>query len=393
MDRLPLEGIRIADFTQVVQGPFSTLMLAQMGAEAIKIETESRNQMGQRQDLGTFTNINGSKKSITLNLKDPLGIEVAKRLVSISDVVVENFASGVMERLGLGYDDLRKVKPDVIMVSSQALGRTGPLSNAIGLFAETANFAGLSNLTGYIGGKPGMVGGIWADHLTGMHIAFAVQVALHHHRKTGEGQYIQMSMAETVIACLPEAILDYFVNGRDPGRQENQDPAMAPHNVYRCQGFDKWVAIAVTDEEEWQALCQVMEHPEWAQDPRFADPLSRWHNQVEMDGLVTQWTLQHTDYEAMHILQRAGVAAGPVLDAAGLVNDAHLNERGYFVPLGEVDGNHYVQIGHPWRMSDSPPPFYKLAPQMGEHNQYVLGELFGMREDEIANLVEAKVLV
>ena len=390
--KLPLEGIRIADFTQVVQGPYATTLLGQMGAEIIKIETLSRTQMDQRYGP-MFSNLNGSKKSITLNLKDPRGANIAKELVKISDVAMENFGTGVMERFGLGYEDLKEVKPDIVMLSSQALGRTGPLKDAIGYFAEASNFAGFSHLTGYTEGRPGMVGAIWADHLTGMHMIFAVLSAIRHQRRTGQGQYIQMSMAEMVISAMPEAILDYSVNGRDLGRQENREIAMAPHNVYRCKGFDKWIAIAVGNESEWNAFCNVVGHSEWIQDPRFSDPLKRWENQKELDTLITEWSLDHTDYEAMEALQKAGVAAGPVLDGTGLVNDPHLKERGVFVPIGEVEGKPYSQVAHPWRLSDSPTPYYAIAPGMGEHNQYVLSNLLGMDESTISKLENDGVLV
>lgn len=391
MSRLPLEGIRIADFTQVVQGPYATMMLAMMGAEVIRMETESRNP-GDTRNAGGFARNNASKKSVALNLKDPRAVEIAKNLVKISDLVVENFATGVIERLGLGYEELRKVKPDIIMLCSTGLGRTGPYKDAIGYYAEVANFSGLSYLTGYRDGRPGQVAGIWADHLTGMLIVFSVLAALRHRQRTGQGQYIEMCMAENLIASLPEAVLDYSVNGRHQSPQENQDQFMAPHSVYRCQGFDKWVAISVTNEEEWHALCQATGHPEWGEDERFADPLSRWHNQEELDKLMTEWTLQRTDYEAMHVLQEAGVAAGPTLNSEGLVNDPHLNERGFFIPLGEVEGNPYVQVAQPWHLSDSPTPYYALSPALGEHNNYVLGELLGMTETDIARLTEEKVL-
>ena len=252
MNKLPLEGIRIADFTQVAQGPYATILLAQMGAEVIKVETESRNPAEQRNGPG-FSNLNGSKKSVALNLKDPRGVEVARSLVRISDIMIENFATGVIDRLGVGYEELRKVKPDIIMLSSQALGQTGPLKDVIGLWAEVQNFSGLSHLTGYRDGRPGLVGAIWADHLAGMLIVYAALAALHHRDNTGEGQYIQISMAENILAGIPEAVLDYSVNKRDLGPQENRDVAMAPHNAYRCEGFDQWVAIAVSTQEEWSA--------------------------------------------------------------------------------------------------------------------------------------------
>lgn len=388
--KLPLDGIRVADFTQVVQGPYGTMMLAQMGAEVIKIETASRAQAAVL--AAAASNLNASKMGISLNLKEPRAAEIARDLVKISDIVVENFGTGVMERFGLSYEDLKKVKPDIIMLSSQALGNTGPLRNAIGYWAEVANFAGLSHLTGYKDGRPGMVGAIWADHLTGMLIAFAVMAALRHRQKTGEGQYIQMAMSENLIASMPEAILDYAVNGRDPGPQENMDVAMAPHNLYRCQGFDKWVAIAVATEQEWLALCNAAGHPEWAADERFADPLSRWNNQAELDKLVTEWTLQHTDYEVMETLQGVGVASGPALNSTGLVNDPQLVARGNFIPLGEVEGVPYTHLAHPWRLSDSPTPYYTVAPTLGQHNDHVLGELLGISKEEIARLTEAKVI-
>lgn len=391
MSTLPLEGIRVADFTQVAQGPYATLLLAQMGAEVIKIETESRSQGDARQAAG-FANLNSSKKSLRLNLKDPRGMELARGLVKISDMAIENFATGVMERLGLGYEDLKKVKPDIIMLSSQLLGRTGPLKNAIGFWAEVQNFSGLSHFTGYKDGRPGLVGAIWADHLAGMLVVFAVLTALHHRQETGEGQYIQVSMADNLVAAIPEMILDYSVNGRDEGPQENRDSFLAPHGTYRCQGFDKWVSIAATNEEEWSILCQVTGHPEWAEDERFADPVNRWRNQGDLDKLITQWTLNHTDYEAMHILQEAGVPAGPTLDAEGMFNDPHLNERGFYIPLGEKEGKPYVHVAHPWRSSDVPQPFYKLVPDLGEDNNYVLGELLGISEMEIDRLAQDGVL-
>ena len=168
--------------------------------------------------------------------------------------------------------------------------------------------------------------------------------------------------------------------------------AMSPHNVYRCQDFDKWVAIAVTNEEEWHALCLAMGHTEWIDDERFANPLSRWHNQQELDKLITEWTMQRTDREAMHTLQEAGVAAGPIYDADGLATDPHLNERGCFVPLGEVEGVPYVHLAHPWRLSDSAVPYYAIAPTLGQHTEEVMVDILGMSKEEVAELTKDKVL-
>jgi benzylsuccinate CoA-transferase BbsF subunit len=391
MSKLPLEGIRVVEFTLRYQGPYATMLLAHMGAEVIRIESSTAPQPIARDTAG-FQRNNASKKSLALNVKDPRGLEVARAVVKISDIFIENYATGVMERLGMGYEDLRKVKPDIIMLSSTGLGRSGPLKDAIATFQHIQGFAGQSHLAGYKDGWPGTVAGMWADPLASMLNVTAALAALHHRQETGEGQYIRVSMAENLMAAMPEAILDFAMNGRDDGPRENQDASLSPHGAYRSQGFDKWVAIAVTNEEEWNAFCRATGHPEWAKDERFADPLSRWYNHEELDKLVTQWTLERTDYETMYILQAAGVSAGPTLDAAGLVGDPHLNDRGFFVPVGEVDGKPYTHVAHPWRSSGVEQPSYAQIPPMGEDNSYVLEELLGMSAAEITRLVEDEVL-
>ncbi len=390
-NRLPLEGIRVADFTQVVIGPYLTMMLAEMGAEVIKVETSARTNLEQR-TAGTTSGLNASKKSITLDLKHPKGVEIAKRLVSVSDIVAENFGTDVMERLGLGYDDLIKVKPDIIMVSNASIGRTGPLRHAIGYYAEVNCFAGFSYLTGYRDDRPGQVGGIWTDHFTGTLALFLVLAALNYRDRTGEGQFIETTMAENVIASIPEPVLDYAVNGRDLGPMENADPYMAPHNVYRCQGFDKWIAIAITNEDEWRILCHVMGNPAWCSEDRFTDSLGRVNHRREMDALITEWTSQYENYELMHMLQRAGIAAAPVLDAAGLAEDPHLKERGYLVYLGEDQGMPVAIPKLGFNLSDCPSPIYRMAPEFGEHNNHVLSDILGLSEAEIGQLMDDKVL-
>ena len=391
MSNLPLDGIRVVDFTLRYQGPYATMLLAHMGAEVIRIESSTAPQPIARDTAG-FQRNNASKKSLSLNVKDPRGLEVARALVKLSDIFLENYATGVMERLGLGYEDLKKVNPDIIMLSSTGLGRSGPFKDTIATFQHIQGFSGQSHLAGYSGGWPGTVAGMWADPLAGLLSLSAVLAAYHHRQETGRGQYIQVSMAENLMAALPEPFLDFAMNGRDDGPQENQDASLSPHGAFRSQGIDKWVAIAVTNEEEWNAFCRATGHPEWAADERFADPLSRWHNHEELDRLVTQWTLERTDYEAMQILQAAGVPAGPTLDAAGLVGDPHLNDRGFFVPVGEVDGKPYIHPAHPWRSSGVLQPSYAQISPMGEDNDYVLKELLGMSEAEIARLVEDEVL-
>lgn len=389
-EQLPLAGIRVADFTQVIMGPYCTMMLGALGAEIIKVETVSRAGIGR--DRGSFSSLNANKKSVTLDLKHPKALEIARQLIAVSDVSLDNFGTGVMDRLGLGYEVQRSVRPDIIMVSNTSLGRTGPLRNSIGFYVEVNAFAGFSWLTGHHDGGPGQVGGAWTDHMTGMLAVFTILSALRYRRETGKGQYIDLTMSENILATIPEPLMDYAANGRDNGPQENADPTMAPHGVYRCHGFDQWIAIAVTNEGEWTALRQVMGGPEWSHDPRFATMEQRVQHRDALDACVAAWTVEHDKYEAMHLLQRAGVPAAPVLDARGLAEDPQLQSRGYLVPLGESEGRPLSIPGLPWHLSDMPPLNYQQAPRLGEHNSYVLEELLGLSAQDVQALAAEGVL-
>ena len=236
-----------------------------------------------------------------------------------------------------------------------------------------------------------MVGGTWPDYVLGGHSAFSIMAALYHQKMTGEGQYIDFSMVEATMAMIPEAILDYTMNGRVRQAQGNWDDAIAPHNVYRCQGNDKWVAIAATNEEEWRALCRVIGHSEWANDERFADGYSRLKNREELDRLIEEWTKERTHWEATEALQNAGVPAGPCSNVEDLTSDPHLRERGFFFEMVHAEVGPTLYPAPPLKYS-STEPRYLPAPLIGEHNRYVLGEIVGLSEDEIQRLMDDEVI-
>ena len=301
MEKLPLEGIRVADFTWVWAGPFGTMQLAHLGAEVIRIETQNRvcvtrrippwagNEPGVNRS-GYFNQYNQGKRSIFLNLKMPEAVEIAKKLVATSDIVTENFASGVMDKMGLGYEELCKIKPDLIMIAMSGYGATGPEKDYVSYGPAQVPMSGLSSLTGHPGFPPMHVGFSYGDPNGGLHGAFAVLCALMYRARTGKGQYIDLSQWETSVAILGEGLMDQVMNGTQPARTGNRDPYMSPHSLFRCQGEDRWVSIAVESEEEWQNLCKGMGQSELAHDPRFATLAQRKQNEDELEDLIHAWT-------------------------------------------------------------------------------------------------------
>ncbi|GAF86857.1 unnamed protein product, partial [marine sediment metagenome] len=272
--------------------------------------------------------LNMNKMSVTLNLSQPKAVELAKRIVQISDVAVQNMRPGAMDRLGLGYEDLKKVKPDIIYLSSSACGATGPEKGYIGYAPTFGALGGTVHLTGYPDATPQqMMGAI--DLRSAATSAFAILAALCYRQRTGEGQLIDLSSQETISALIGDAIMDYTMNGRNRTRKGNSDEVMAPHNCYRCLD-GKWVTIAIATEEEWKAFCSAIGDPDWTKDHRFSDAYGRQRNQAELDKHVEEWTINYTPYQVMRILQKAGVAAFPSVNSKDLSADRHLKERGVF---------------------------------------------------------------
>ncbi|MDY6907312.1 MAG: CoA transferase [Chloroflexota bacterium] len=405
MTELPLNGVRVVDLGTAAIGPTTTRFLAMMGAEVIKIESLERLdtvRFGSHADdivEGRFWETggrhiwsDGAKLSITLDFEKPRGREVLKRLVKISDVVAENYSARVLKNLGLDYESLKEINPGIIMVSMRAYGSSGPRMNDIGygwsLWAET----GLAYLTGYADGPPKATISPYHDYSGGLWSALATVVALDHRRRSGEGQWVDVSMYECGVQQNGVAMLDYIMNQRVQQRMGNRHSSIAPQGVYPCQGDNKWVAISVTSDEEWRALCRAMGDPPWARDERFADVLGRIRHHDELDQRIAEWTTTRGHYEAMHLLQEAGVPAGALLNCKEILLDPHFNARGKFykVPQAQAEGMEHLGTrivpGPQFIMSQSPPKMERTH-VLGEDNDYVFRELLGMSAEEVEQLV------
>jgi crotonobetainyl-CoA:carnitine CoA-transferase CaiB-like acyl-CoA transferase len=344
---------------------------------------------------GYYNWLNRNKLGVSIDLSTPEGPELAMEIIKISDVLVENFSRGIMDKYGLDYASVQKVNPKILYVSLTAFGVDGPYKDYVMYGRPQIYLSGLAHITGYPENPPHPINISWGDPVGAHHAAFAMLSALHYRNKTGKGQYIELSQWEDLIGICPENIMDYALNENVRTRQGNRHEVMAPHNAYKCAGGDlKWVTIAVETDAEWQSLCTVMGNPSWAADEKFADSLSRWKNQEEMDAHIESWTLSYTQYEIMEMLQNAGVAAFPTLSNRGLVEDPHLNARGFFEeidhPDPEMNGRKYD--GVLWKMSKTPGKIRHRAPFVGEHNSYVFGELLGMPQEKIDRLTQEKVL-
>ena len=403
MERFPLEGVRVADFSWAWAGPHATLLLGFLGAEVIKIESRRRLDHSRLMSLTTgqsfedlnaspvFCQLNLNKLGVTLNLSKPKGIELAKEIVARSDIVLENFRPGVIEKLGLGYSVLKEVKPEIIMLSISARGQRGPERHYVGYAPNFGALGGLSYLTGYEGGEPSTLVGSM-DLRVGTWAVFAVLSALAYRQRTGEGQYIDLSASEAISCVITDSIMEYTMNQRVSSRMGNRDDIMAPHNCYRCRGEDRWVSIAVSTEEEWRALCGAMGNPEWARDGRFSDLYQRWQNQEELDRLITEWTIHYTCEEVTERLQRVGVAAFPSLSNKDMFEGPHLKERGFAEEVVHPVIGKYTTINPPWKFQRTPARITRRAPLIGEHNEYVFGELLGLSKKKITKLAEEEVI-
>ena len=400
----PLEGIRIVDFGWILSVPYAGGWLGSLGAEVIRVESNTRLEPGRTGLAGTADGIDGvnrsgiwnclnhSKLGVTLNIRDPEAQQLVRELVSVSDVVVENFSTGVLDRLGLGYEDLQKVRPDLIMLSGSTMGTVGPDRDSTGFGPNVCSYAGQPSITGYEGGRPQNLGGNWPDYLVGTMMVHSVLSALWHRRRTGEGQRIEAAMAEVVSSMIPEAFLDYTMNGRVAGRIGNHDPHMSPHNVYRCAGDDEWVAIAVKSDDEWIRLCKIIDQPELASDSRFATLGSRKANEAVLDELVQEWTGDLTPEEVAHLLQGQGIAAGPIMNVMALMVDPHFRERGNIIEMDHTEVGPREVAGLPIRFSDIPRPAYYTAPLLGQHNDDVFCGLLGHTATQVSALRESQAI-
>lgn len=420
MSKLPLEGIRVIDHGIVYTGAAAATMLADMGAEVIRIESiqvlqpftrgfMARPPKTEQTGLGypdldpgerpwdrwfQLHALQRNKYGVTLDLSRPKGVELYKKLVALSDIVLENFAAGVMDRLGIGYSALKAVKPDIIMVSASGFGATGPYKNYAAVGTSLGGMAGLASLRGYP--EDDMLirtpTPVWSDNVAAGTAVFAALTALHHRNNTGKGQFIDLAQVETFLPHMGESILEYTMNHRVPAPMGNRDPFMAPHGCYPCRGEDKWMAIAVASDKQWEALRRVFGDPAWAKEEKFSTAHNRWKNRDELDRQIGGWTTGHDPYEAMQLLQEAGVPAGPVVRASDLYADPHLEARGFFKEITHRETGTHRYPGMCFNYSKTPARV-RIAPNcLGEHNAHVYGKLLGMPHEEIEQLKEEKYI-
>ncbi|MCL0089946.1 CoA transferase [Dehalococcoidia bacterium] len=410
MTELPLEGLRIISLSQVYAGPYAGKLLADMGAEVIKIESAVRSGRGGRQPQpgavypdgqpgetpynrsAYYNELNRNKYAVGLDLSGEQGREIFKKLVRISDVVLENFSPRVMANFGLDYPTLRQIKPEIIMVSISAYGQTGPYRDYVSFGRGIEAMSGLSQVTGYEDSQPLGPGIAYADATAGLHAAFATLVALRHRRRTGKGQHIDLSLRESLIPLLGEHLLDYSMNRRSPQRRGNRDSSATFQGCYRCRGDDAWIAIAICDDGEWRAFCSALGNPPWTTEERFATSSRRQQNQRDLERNIERWTTGHQPGEAMCILQQAGIRAGAVRSADELTRDPHLWERDFFEMVTHPEAGTHAHPGISWKLSRTPGRIRMPAPCFAEHNDYVFGELLGMSKEEMAKLAEKGVI-
>ena len=393
---LPLKGLRIIDFSRVWAGPYMTRYLAELGAEVIKVES---NMLPDRvQAVGPFSfnfaEINRGKRSITLNMAHEKARPLVERLFQVSDVVVENFRSGVLEGWGLGYQRLQELKPTIIYLSMPGMGNSGPRSGELTYGQSLLAYTGLMNLWAHPE-SPGITRPKvpLPDFFAAATGAFALLSALEYRDRTGKGQMIELAQVEGLVATMGVAFLDYFLNGRIWESTGNQDPNAAPHDVFPCLGQDAWCAIACYTEEQWQALCTALDSPPWTDDPKFATLADRLENLEELNAHVSAWTREMTSRQVMRILQRAGVPAGIVSNGEDLYYDPNLRARDYVVTIDHRPA--YGVLEHPGatvRLSETPSRIVGRCPEQGEHNDVVFGGLLGLSDEEIRRLVEEQVI-
>ncbi|MCR4393919.1 MAG: CoA transferase [Dehalococcoidales bacterium] len=404
MNKKVFEGIKVAEFAWVVVGPSTSRYLADHGATVVKIESHKR--LDTNRINGPFVGgvptpdgsmfygkHNPNKYCISIDLQHPNGRELARKMIAWADIVTESFSPGTMEKWGLGYEDARKIKPDIIYFSSSMQGRGGPHSSYAGYGQNAVNFSGFSEVSGWPDRLPSPPYGAYTDYVSCRFAAFALMAALEYRRRTGKGQYIEQSQFESSLQFFAPPVMDYQINGRIMGRNGNRYPLAAPHGVFQCQGDDRWIAIAIMNEDQWQSFCQVIGKPELANDKDFATFADRKRNEDALEKIISAWTIKHTVEEAEAILQKAGIPSNIVEKPSDLYKDPQLQHRKYFVTMDHpVMGKQKYEHQACFILSKTPRELYMPSPCVGEHNEYVFKELLKMSDEEIAeHLIDGSI--
>ena len=406
--KLPLEGVRVLDFSWVWAGPYACMLLGLLGAEVIKIEGHKRSDLTRRAVIWPLSDqsptmllpnqpilynaVNQNKKSLTLDLGKPEGIQLVRKLAAISDVVIDNMRPGAMIKLGLGYGELEKVRSDIIAVTLSSRGYGGPETDYLGFAPIHQAIGGLAYISGHPDSHPthGTMGD--ADLMNAMSTAYVVVAALHHRARTGEGQFIDYSQCEGVTSLIGEVLLGYQMTSKIPERTGNAHPTFAPHGVYRCWGVDRWLALEVHSDDEFAVFAKIIGRPELAEETRFMNGASRKKNEAELDKIIESWTRQRDrDWMAGEFC-RAGLAAAPSREGRDLYADPHLKARGALVPVHHPELGELEMIGPPWKIADLETPL-RHAPLLGQDNDYVLQDLLGLSSDEVHELQVKEIIM
>ena len=399
----PLTGIRVLDLTMVWAGPMGTRLLGDYGAEVIKIEGPKQwdllrglGRMPRTEErwynkAAYFNHNNRNKYSTILDLQTNRGRELFLKLVSISDVLVENYRADVMQKLQLGYEEIRAVNPKIIYLSMPGHGKTGPESGYVTYGTNVEQLAGLVSISGYENGEPTKTGFSYGDPMSGTAAPAAVALGLRQLRLTGSGVFIDMAQRENLTCLVGEYLVDYSMNNilRNPiGNRNNQ---FAPHNCYPSGGENCWVTIACETNAQFAKLCTIMEQPDLATDPRFETIEARKKNEDLLDEIIKTWSLKHGHYETMHNLQRAGIPSGAVLTIPEIMSDPQMRSRNAWAEHSHPDAGTWEMETPPWLLSRTPGSVRLPAPGYAEHNEYVFADLLGLSDTEIAALHEEGV--
>lgn len=403
--RLPLAGIRVANFGWAWTGPVAGQTLSRLGAEVYKIESRTRIDINRtippfapgHENDPDFSLQNhaawAGNGSVTLDLKKPEAQELARDFIGHCDLVLENFSPGVLDRLGLGHARLAERRPDLITVSMPAAGRTGSLSHVRTYGMSLSSITGLDSVTGYLGGPPVPMENAFADPLGGIIGACAAVLALNYRKRSGRGMHVDCSQQEAVMQLMGPAFMDFVMNGRVARPMGNRHPvgAAAPHGVFRCSGEDRWIAIAVADDVEWRALVQAMGTPAWSSDPAFATHAGRLAGIDALHAHLNEWTRDRNDRELAVELQRAGVAATPVLDVGDLLDDPQYRARGTFFEFANPQGFNETLYGNYAKTRRAQAPS-RTGPMIGQDNEHVFRELMGLSAERYQQLVAERII-
>lgn len=409
----PLNGYRGIVLTQAWAGSYATQLLGMLGAEIIQVEFHGRpdswrgsydrpipetvvDAPGAATDQHPwnvnplYNSVNLNKQCITLDLTDPDGVGIFRRLVPLADFVAENFAPRVLDNLGIDYEALRQIKPDIILCSLSAFGNNGPWRDVPGIGGTIEPISGMSSLLGYEGGPPLNSGQMYPDAAAGLNGFAGIVTALMHREMTGEGQYVDLSMQESSLAFIGDALLEERMTGNVRGRLGNRHTTFAPHGIY-ATADDKWLALAAETKDQWTALCRVDGRDDWLENVRFSDNAARKANEGALDAEIGAWVAGQKRDELAGRLVDAGVIAAPVLDAHEVAADEALRERGFIVDIHHPEAGSHPQSGIPMRFSRTPGAVQRPAPLQGQHTQEVLERLLGIDEDEYTDLLNRRI--